>query len=76
MEDFIIYVGKVEEMQMIRDTQALDELFQRAKRNLVGGGRVALMREQRSGEAWMVGELTNLEDFDEYKKAVYKYLPE
>jgi hypothetical protein len=76
MEDFIINVGKVEEMQMIKDVQALDEIFQRAKKTLVGGGMVALMREQRSGEFWRVGELTNLGDFDEYKKAVYKYLPE
>jgi len=33
MEDFIINVGKVEEMQMIKDVQALDEIFQRAKKN-------------------------------------------
>jgi hypothetical protein len=76
MEDFIINIGKVEEMQMIKDVQALDEIFQRAKQTLVGGGMVALMRDQRSGESWRVGELTNLEDFDEYKKTVYKYLPE
>jgi hypothetical protein len=76
MEDFIINVGQVEEMQIIKDLQALDEIFQRAKKNLVGGGMVILVREQRSGESWRVGELTNLEDFDEYKKRVYKYLPE
>jgi len=76
MEDFIINVGKVEEMQMIKDVQALDEIFQRAKKTLVGGGMVALMREQRSGEFWRVGELINLGEYDEYKKAVYKYLPE
>jgi len=76
MEDFIINVGQVEEMQMIKDTQSLDEIFQRAKKNLVGGGMVILVREQRSGDSWRVGELTNLEDFDEYKKKVYKYLPE
>ena len=28
MEDYIINVGKVEEMQMIKDIPALDELFQ------------------------------------------------
>ena len=76
MEDYIINIGQVEEMQMIKDLQALDEIFQRAKRNLVGGGLVILERVQRSGEPWRVGELTNLEEFDEYKKKVYKYLPE
>ena len=74
MEDFIINVGKVEEMQMIRDLQSLDELFQRAKRALVGGGTVALVREQRTGESYRFEEFTNLEDFEGYRKNVYKYL--
>jgi hypothetical protein len=74
MEDYIINVGKVEEMQMIRDIPALDELFQRAKRVLVGGGTVALVREQRNGGSYRFEEFTNLEDFEQYKKNVYKYL--
>jgi hypothetical protein len=74
MEDFIINVGKVEEMQMIKDIPALDELFQRAKRVLVGGGTVALVREQRNGGSYRFEEFTNLEDFEQYKKNVYKYL--
>ena len=76
MEDYIINVGKVEEWQMINDIPALDEMFQRARRVLVGGGIVVLQREQRSGETWQVGEYTNLEEFDEYRKNVYKYLKE
>lgn len=76
MEDYIINVGKVEEMQMINDVAGLDELFQRAKRVLVGGGTVALVREQRSGDPYRFEEFTNLEDFGEYKKNVYKYLQE
>ena len=74
MEDYIINVGKVEEMQMIKDISALDELFQRAKRVLVGGGTVALVREQRNGGSYRFEEFTNLEDFEQYKKNVYKYL--
>ena len=74
MEDYIINVGKVEEMQMIKDIPALDELFRRAKRVLVGGGTVALVREQRSGGSYRFEEFTNLEDFEQYKKNVYKYL--
>jgi len=38
MEDLVIRVNKIEELQTINDTAALDELFQRAKRVLVGGG--------------------------------------
>ncbi|HTR29879.1 MAG TPA: hypothetical protein VMH27_11460 [Puia sp.] len=44
MEDFIISVGKVEEWQMTNDIAALDLVFDRAKRVLVGGGVVALVR--------------------------------
>lgn len=74
MEDYIINVGKVEEWQTIRDLTALDEVFQRAKRTLVGGGTVALVREQRNGDSYRFEEFTNLEDFEQYKKNVYKYL--
>ena len=74
MEDFIIAVGKVEEWQMTNDIKALDQLFERAKRVLVGGGVVALVREQRSGGSIRFEEFTGLEDFEVYKKNVYKYL--
>lgn len=76
MEDFIISVSKVEEWQMTNDVTELDNLFQRAKRVLVGGGTVALVRQQRSGESYRFEEFTNLEDFEQYKKGVYKYLTE
>ena len=74
MDDYIINVGKVEEWQMVRDISSLDEVFIRAKRILVGGGTVALMRDQRDGSTWKVGEFSNLEDFEAYRDNVYKYL--
>jgi hypothetical protein len=74
MEDYIIKVGKVEEWQMVKDIAALDEVFRRAKRALVGGGTVALVREQRNGDAYRFEEFTNLDDFEAYRKNVYKYL--
>jgi hypothetical protein len=76
MEDYIINVGKVEEWQMINDITSLDEVFQRAKRVLVGGGIVALVREQRDGSSWKVDEFSSLEDFEKYRENVYKYLSE
>ena len=76
MEDYIINVGKVEEWQMINDVTSPDEVFQRAKRVLVGGGVVALVREQRDGSSWKVDEFSNLEDFEKYRENVYKYLRE
>jgi hypothetical protein len=74
MDDYIINVGKVEEWQMIKDIAALDEVFQRAKRVLVGGGMVVLMRELRNGDSYRFEEFTNLDDFEAYRKNVYKYL--
>ncbi|GGA89001.1 hypothetical protein [Puia dinghuensis] len=76
MDDYIINVGKIEEWQMIKDIPSLDELFQRAKRVLVGGGTVALVREQRDGTSYRFEEFTNLDDFETYKRNVYKYLVE
>jgi hypothetical protein len=74
MDDYIINVGKVEEWQMIKDVASLDEVFQRAKRVLVGGGVVALVRELRNGDSYTFEQFTNLDDFDAYRKNVYKYL--
>ena len=74
MDDYIINVGKVEEWQMIKDVASLDELFQRAKRVLVGGGTVALVRELRNGDSYRFEEFTNLDEFETYRKNVYKYL--
>ncbi|MBS1603102.1 MAG: hypothetical protein JST42_10580 [Bacteroidetes bacterium] len=74
MEDYVINVGKVEEWQMINDISSLNEVFQRGKRVLVGGGTVALVREQRDGSLWKVDEFSSLEDFEKYKENVYKYL--
>ena len=74
MEDLIIRVNQIEELQTINDTAALDELFQRAKRGLVGGGAVALVRVQPSGEEYRFETFTTLPDLDAYKKNVYRYL--
>jgi hypothetical protein len=76
MDDYIIPVGKIEEWQMLNDLASLDETFRRARRALVGGGTVALVRQQRDGSSYRFEEFTNLEDFEAYKKNVYKYLPE
>ncbi|MFT3822989.1 MAG: hypothetical protein QM731_03680 [Chitinophagaceae bacterium] len=74
MEDYIINVGQIEELQTINDIQSLDQIFQRAKRVVVGGGIVALVRENRSGQADKFDEFSTLEDLEQYKKNVYKYL--
>ncbi|NII27336.1 hypothetical protein HB364_19760 [Pseudoflavitalea sp. X16] len=74
MEDYIINVGQIEELQTINDTNSLDTIFQRAKRTIVGGGIVALVRQQRSGQTDRFEEFSTPEDLEAYKKNVYKYL--
>ncbi|HLI92058.1 MAG TPA: hypothetical protein VKU83_00540 [Puia sp.] len=74
MEDYIISVGKVEEWQMTNDVTELEIVFDRAKRVLVGGGVVALVREQRSGPAYRFEEFRSLEDLEAYKRRVYGLL--
>ena len=72
MEDYIISVSKIEEWQMTNDVAALDVVFDRGKRVLVGGGIVALVREQRSGEVYRFEEFNTLEDFEGYRRRVYR----
>ncbi|AXY75620.1 hypothetical protein D3H65_17275 [Paraflavitalea soli] len=74
MEDYIINVGQIEDLQMINDIAGLDTIFQRAKRILVGGGIVALERQQRGGQADRFESFSTLEDLEVYRKNVYKYL--
>lgn len=74
MDDYIINVGKLEELQMINDIAGLDSIFQRAKVVLVGGGMVAVVRHQRNGEVNRIEEFSTLEDLAAYKDRIYKYL--
>ncbi len=74
MDEYTIYVNEVEEWQMVHDTNALDALFQKAKRLLVGGGTVALARKNRLGHSDKFEEISTLEDLEAYQKNVYKHL--
>ena len=74
MEEYTIYVNQVEEWQMVNDAASLDTVFQRAKRNLVGGGTVALVRKNPNGHTDKFDELSTLEDLEAYRKNVYKHL--
>ena len=74
MEEYTIYVNEVEEWQTVNDTVSLDTVFQRAKRNLVGGGTVALVRNNSNGRPDKFDELSTLEDLEAYRKNVYRHL--
>ena len=74
MEDLIIAVNRIEECQTLNDTASLDNIFEKAKKTLVGGGKLILVRIQPSGESYPFEEYSDLDDLMAYKKNVYKYL--
>jgi hypothetical protein len=74
MEDLVIPVNNIEEWQMLNDTNSLGLIFRKARAVLVGGGKVILERVQLSGQRYKFEEFTNLDDLEEYRKNVYKYL--
>ena len=74
MEEYIIPVNKIEELQMLNDRDALDAIFTRAKTTIVNGVNVALVRQTASGDAYRFDEISNLDDLENYKKNVYKYV--
>ncbi len=74
MEEYVISVGKIEELQVIKDTVALDIIFQRAKIAIVGGLAAILVRENKDGSSYKFESFTTVEDLENYKRQVYKYL--
>lgn len=73
MEEYIISVGKIEELQMINDRQALDAIFYKAKTTIVGGETVTLIRES-AGQSYRFDQISTLDDLETYKKNVYKHV--
>ncbi|THU38398.1 hypothetical protein FAM09_17145 [Niastella caeni] len=76
MSEYIIYVGQIEEYQMLNDRQALDAIFRKAQSAVVGGEVVALVRQNSNGQSYRFEEISTLEDLKEYKKNVYKNVKE
>jgi len=74
MQEYTIDVGKIEELQTIKNTQALDRIFKDAKSTVVNGEAVWLVRKQVNAAVEKFDEITTLDDLETYKKSVYKYL--
>lgn len=72
--EFTIDVRKIEELQTIGDTDALEAIFDKARRTVIGGGMVALVRPSGSSEPAKFDEITNEEDLANYRQNVFKYL--
>jgi len=74
MLEYIIDVTKVEELQTIRDTDALENIFERAKSTVVQGGIVNLTRKSTDGSVNKFDAISTEADLDTYKASVFKYL--
>lgn len=74
MEDYVINVSNIEELQTINNIKELDKIFDKAKKTIVNGAAVLLVRKQMNGPASKFDELTTLTELDDYKNRVYKYL--
>ena len=74
MQEYIIDVTQIEEWQTIRDLDALERVFQRARSTIVNGERVVLVRSDRSGRRQPFDEMSTLDDLDRYKTSVFRYL--
>jgi hypothetical protein len=74
MREYIINVSQVEDLQTTRNVEELDRIFNRAKSTIVNGEQVLLVRGHSDGRSEKFDELSTLEDLDQYKKHIYKYL--
>jgi len=74
MEDFVIVVNRIEELQSIGDRQELERIFEKARRTIIGGMSVILVRENRDGKQEKFETYSNEQDFEEYRKKVFRYI--
>lgn len=74
MEDYVIVVNRVEELQTIKDRQELELIFERAKRTIIGGQEVILVRQNSDGQQYRFETFSNEQDFEEYRKRVFRFL--
>jgi len=74
MQEYVIDVSQIEELQTISNKDELATIFERAKRTIVNGERVVLIRRQTNGRPEQFDEFTTLEELADYKNKVYKYL--
>lgn len=74
MQEYVIHLNEVETLQMIKDNDELDRIFNRAKSTIVQGEKVVLIRTNPDGNSNRVDELTTEQDLVKYKESVMKYL--
>ena len=74
MNDYIINVAQIEELQILRDREGLEQIFNRARSAIVNGAKAVLVRQGRATPAEKFDEFSTLPDLQAYRKHVFKYL--
>jgi hypothetical protein len=74
MEDYTINVAQIEEFQTLDNADELENIFTRARSAIVNGAKVILVRKGSTGKAERFHEMDTLEDLDNYKEQVFKYI--
>jgi hypothetical protein len=74
MEDYTIAVNNIEELQTIKDVQGIETIMERARRTIIGGNNVVLVREKADGDQDVFDMITNEKDFERYREQVMRYL--
>lgn len=74
MEDYVIIVNRIEDLQLTQDRAELEMILDRAKRTIIGGMDVILVRQNRDGQQEKFQTITNEKDFEDYRKQVLRFL--
>lgn len=74
MEDFVIVVNRIEELQATENRQELELIFDKAKRTIVGGQSVILVRDNGKGKQEKFETFSNEHDFEGYRKRIFRFL--
>jgi hypothetical protein len=74
MDDYTINVSQIEELQTISNTDELEVIFTRAKSAVVNGAKVILTRNGTSGATNKFDVIDTLDDLEEYRERVFRYL--
>lgn len=74
MTDYTINVTEIEEHQTLKDIEALERIFARAKSAVINGAKVMLVRKGADGKSNKFDEMDTLEALEIYKEGVFKYL--
>ncbi|GAC1425339.1 MAG: hypothetical protein NVS1B13_20410 [Flavisolibacter sp.] len=74
MKEYIIDVSNIEDFQTTKNLIELYKIFTKAKSTIVNGEKVVLVRKNREGMADRFDQFTNLDDLDQFRRSVFKYL--